>query len=94
MGKSLHMSTRILKVCIESLTGFSHIFSSDGLNETFSQGCILEMAAIVGMVGRKHTFSGNDRGMTSLQLPGSNSQVNHQSQVSDCLQKQIEALSR
>ena len=43
MSKSLHQSTRMLKVYIEALTRFSHIHSPDGLNNTLLfQGCILE----------------------------------------------------
>ena len=54
LSKSLHPPTRILKVYIEALTGFSHIFSPGGLNNSafLSQGYILEMAPSVGMVGR------------------------------------------
>ena len=38
-----HPPTRILKVYIETLTGFRHIFSPDGLNNTLvSQGFIYE----------------------------------------------------
>ena len=41
--KSLNLPTRILKVCIEDLTEFSHIFSPDGLsNAIVSQVCIFE----------------------------------------------------
>ena len=44
--------TRILKVYIKALTGFSHIYRSDCLNNTLlSQGCILEMAPFVRTVG-------------------------------------------
>lgn len=40
MSRSLHVSIRILKVYIEALTGFSHIFSLDDLSNTLlSQGC-------------------------------------------------------
>ena len=43
---------RILKVYIEALTGFSHIFNPDSLNNTLlSQGCILGVSPTVGMVG-------------------------------------------
>ena len=43
MSRTLHQPAVILKVYTEVLTGLSHTFSTDGLNETlFSQGCILE----------------------------------------------------
>ena len=43
-SRSLHLPTRILKVFIEALMGFSLIYCSVGLNNTLlSQGCILEM---------------------------------------------------
>ena len=51
---SLRLPTRILEVRIEALTGFSLVFSPDGLNNTlFSQGLVLEIA---------HTFQGQERG--------------------------------
>ena len=34
MSRSPHPSIRILKVYVEALTGFSHVFSPDGLNKT------------------------------------------------------------
>ena len=43
ISRSLHPPIRILKVYIKALTGFSHVFSTDGLNTTLpSQGCVLE----------------------------------------------------
>ena len=43
---------RILKVYIEVLTGFSHVFNPDGLNNTFlSKSCVLGMAPTVGTAG-------------------------------------------
>ena len=48
---------RILKVYLESLTGFSHVYCPDGLNNTLlSQGCIfvLEMTPVMQMVGRTY----------------------------------------
>lgn len=40
MGRSSYLLASILKVYIESLTGFSHEYHSDGLNNTFlSEGC-------------------------------------------------------
>ena len=49
MTSSPHPPTSILKVYIEALTGFSHIHSPDGLDNTLlSQGYV----PTVGMVGR------------------------------------------
>ena len=43
MSRSPHPHTRILKVSIEALTGFSQVHSPDGRNNTlFSQGVALE----------------------------------------------------
>ena len=43
MNTSLHPSARIFKVYVEALTGCSHIYCPDDLNNTLiSQGCILE----------------------------------------------------
>ena len=48
------------KFNIEALTGFSHVYHPDGLNNTLlSQGCILETAPTVGTVDR--TFQGQAR---------------------------------
>ena len=53
MIKSSHLSHRILNFYVEALTEFSHIFHPNELNSTlFSQGCVLEMAPFVRMVGR------------------------------------------
>ena len=42
-GRSLHLSARVLKVCIEALTGFSHIHHSACLyNTLLSKGCVLD----------------------------------------------------
>ena len=55
MSKSLHLPTRILKVYIEALTGFSHLFSPDGLiNTSLSQGCITETDPKVEMVSKTY----------------------------------------
>ena len=41
---------RIFKVYVGALPGFGHIYHPDGLNSTlFSQACILEMAASMGV---------------------------------------------
>ena len=52
MNRSLHPPTSILKVYIEALTGFSPVYSPDGLNNTLLlQGRVLETAPAMGMVG-------------------------------------------
>lgn len=56
MNRSLHILPSILRVYIEALKGFSHIFSPDGLNNrAHSRGCALEVAPCVGLVGRAHS---------------------------------------
>ena len=48
-------STRILKVYIKALMGFNHIVSPGNLNNTlFSPVCVLEMAPIVGILGKMY----------------------------------------
>lgn len=47
------ISTRILKASIEALTVFSHVFSTDGFNNTLlSQDYVFETAPTLGTVGR------------------------------------------
>lgn len=59
MSKSLHPPARILKVYIQTLTGFSHIHNPGGLNNTLlSQGYVLETASTVGMGGKHITRAG------------------------------------
>ena len=51
-SRSPHLPARILKVYIDVLNGFSHIFSPDGLSNTLlSQGYMLGRALAMGMVG-------------------------------------------
>lgn len=55
LSRSPHQSTRTLKVYIEALIGFGHIYHPDDLNTTLlSQGYILETAPSVGMMGRTY----------------------------------------
>ena len=57
MSRFLHPPTIILKVYIEALTGFSHVYHPDGLNTTFlCQGCILG-AASGNREGKKYIYS-------------------------------------
>lgn len=68
--------TRILEVFREVLTGFSHIYCPDGLNNALlSQGCDLERAPAVGRVGGTY-IPRTEEGMRSLPLPRSHSQIN------------------
>ena len=42
-SRSPHLPARMLKVCVEALTGFSHVYCPDGLNNTLiSESCDLE----------------------------------------------------
>lgn len=51
LSRSLYLPTRILKVYVDALTGFSRIFSPDSLtNLLLSQVCILEMTVSTGIV--------------------------------------------
>lgn len=54
MSRFPHPTVRILKVDVEVLTGFSHVYRLDGLNHTLlSHRCILvlEVVASLGIVG-------------------------------------------
>lgn len=59
MSRSPHPLARILNIYIEALTGFSLIYSPDGLNTLLSQGHVLGTALSMGMVSRVHS---KDRG--------------------------------
>ena len=49
--RSPHLTTRILRICIEALMGFSHVYTPGGLNNTLlSLGCVLEVAPSKGPV--------------------------------------------
>lgn len=55
MSRFTHPSPKLLKVNIESLTGFIHVYHPDGLNNTIlSQGYISEAASSVGKASRTH----------------------------------------
>ena len=67
-SRYLQLPTRILKVYIEALTGFSRVCCPDGLsNILLSQGCVLEMTPSVGTVGRTH-IPRAEEGVRSLRL--------------------------
>ena len=60
-----------LKVSIEALTEFSHMYCPDGLiNTLLSQGCVFEMAPTVGRVGGIYIPRTGEQ-VRSLRLPGS-----------------------
>lgn len=70
MSRSPHPPCQNLQVYTEALTRFSHIYCSDGFNNMLlSQGCILEMAPTVGMVGRVYVPRIGEK-VRSLWLPG------------------------
>ena len=54
-SRSQYLQDRILKVYREALTGFSHVFSPDGLKTTLlPQGCIHETSSHLGMWGEMY----------------------------------------
>lgn len=63
MNRSPHLPSRILKVYIADLTGFSHLYCPDGLNCTLlPQGCVLGQLLVWGRQA-EHTLQGRmDRG--------------------------------
>lgn len=66
ISRSLHLTTRILKVYREALTWFSHLFNPDSLSNTLrSQGCIFEIAPCVGMMGKTYILS-TEMGLRNL----------------------------
>ena len=72
-SKFVHLPARILKVSMEALTGLSHTYHPDGLNNTvLSQGCVLETAG-------RMCIPRTGEGVRSLQLPGSSSRVSQRS---------------
>ena len=71
-----HLPTRILRVYIDTLTGFNHVFSPVGLHNTLlSQGCASKNSG----TGKQTVHSGTGEEMKGLWKPGSSSQVNQQS---------------
>lgn len=59
MSRSPHLPARILNMYLESLSGFGHVFCTDGLNNTLlSPSCILKMAPAMGNVGRMYMPKG------------------------------------
>lgn len=68
MSVFLHTLIRILKVCTEALTDFSHACSPDGLNILLSQGYVLEAAASMGIAGWTYVPRVKE-GVRSLWLP-------------------------
>lgn len=78
-SRSLHSPTRILKVYIEDLTGFSHVYYPDGLNDTLlSQVYVLVMAPTVGRVGSTYIpRTGRRGGASDCPCPTQGSTVGH-----------------
>lgn len=71
-SRSLNPPDRILKVYMEVLTGFRHVYYKDAVNNTcLSQGCILETSPSVGGMYVPRT----EEGVKSFQLPESSSKV-------------------
>ena len=68
--RSLHLTSRILKVYTEGLPGFIHIFSPDGLNNTFlSQVHILQRPSL-WQQWAEYTFQGQGMGCGGFDCPG------------------------
>lgn len=58
MNRSPQPPTRILRLYIDDLLRFSHIFSPVGLSNTLlSEGCVLQVAPSRRMVGRRSNGS-------------------------------------
>lgn len=54
MSKFLHLPARILKVYIDTLMGFSHVYYPDDLNNiSLSQVCVLETSSSCSNGGKK-----------------------------------------
>ena len=69
-GIEEYHAARILKVSMEGLTGLSHTYHPDGLNNTvLSQGCVLETAG-------RMCIPRTGEGKGNFHFPGSNSRVN------------------
>ena len=69
----------ILKVYIEVLMGFSHLYHPDVVKHTLlSQGCILEADPMIEIVG-KICIPMRGEGISSLPFPRSSLHVNRQS---------------
>lgn len=69
-SRCLHAPTIILKVYIESLPGFSHVYSPDGLNNTsLSKGYVLGVASNTGKASRIH-IPRTERVSAQIQLTG------------------------
>ena len=87
-SRSLHQPTQALKVYIEVLSGFSHIYSPESLNTTLSPpGRILGATVGVEKTSGMH-IPRMGEGARSLLLPGSSSRVNSWSHPLDDLPQQ------
>ena len=74
-GRSPHLPVRILKVYVEVLAGFSHMYHPDGLNNTWLPlGYIFGRAPTAGMVDRtvhsKNRGGGEQPPIAHVQLKG------------------------
>ena len=84
-SRSPHLPARILEIYIKTLTGFNHVFSPEGLNNTLlSEGCVLEMAPAMGMVDRRY-IPRTELRVRGLRLSQPSSQINWQSRPLDDL---------
>lgn len=68
-GHKISGSPRPPEVCVENLTGFSHIYSPDGLNSTLlSQSCILELAPSEWSIHSEDREGGEEPPIAQVQL--------------------------
>lgn len=68
-GHKISGSPRPPKVCVENLTGFSHVYSPDGLNSTLlSQSCILELAPSERSIHSEDREGGEEPPIAQVQL--------------------------
>lgn len=75
MNTSSHQPTRILKVYVEALSGLSHVYRPDGLENTLlSLSYALGTAPTVGIVGRtvcsKERRGGEEPSIAHVQVKG------------------------
>lgn len=70
-GRCLHPPAIIFKVEIEALTGFSHVYGPDDVNNTsLSKGCVLGVASNTGKASRRHIPKTGEGVSARVQLTG------------------------
>lgn len=70
-SRCLHPPTIILKIYIEALTGFGHVYGPDGLNNTpLSEGSVLAVASHAGKAYRMDILRTGEGVSAQVQLTG------------------------